>query len=153
VPPNSGIPDVLQFGSCELVSYEREIRVADLPARIGSRAFDILLTPAGAPGALVTKDEIPTRVCRCFMRMFETSLESSMKPRVLATKKRLPETRNSRWAHTQSRLVSPTASAESTWATTRSFTTALSYGACIEGRWKRFLCRVSPKDDPHGWSA
>ena len=146
MPPNSAIPDVLQFGSCELVSYERELRVADLPARIGSRAFDILLTPAEAPGALVTKDEIPTRVCRCFMRMFETSLECSMKsysPRVLASKKRLPETRNSRWAHASSRLVSATASAESTWATTRSFTTALSYGACIEERWKRFLCRIS----------
>ena len=69
-------------------------------------------------------------------------------PRDFAKRKRLPETRYTLWANESLRLVPATTVTEPRWATTRPFTTALSYAACNEGRWKRFLSRASPKGQP-----
>ncbi len=53
---------VVQFGRFRLHPHRRELFVEGKPAHIGSRAFDLLVALIEARGALVTKDEILSRV-------------------------------------------------------------------------------------------
>ncbi len=50
------------FGRFRLLTQRRELRADGVVAELGSRAFDILLVLTEARGALVTKDEILSRV-------------------------------------------------------------------------------------------
>jgi DNA-binding winged helix-turn-helix (wHTH) protein len=53
---------VLQFGRCQLLADEYELRRDGKPVRLGGRAFEILVMLAGSPGRLITKDEILERI-------------------------------------------------------------------------------------------
>src|SRR5690349_10957202 len=48
----------LRFGRFELRPHERQLLVDGLPAPLGARAFDVLLTLARRPGELVSKHEL-----------------------------------------------------------------------------------------------
>ena len=50
------------FGRFQLLPQRRELRAGGVAVNLGSRAFDILMILTEARGALVTKDEILSRV-------------------------------------------------------------------------------------------
>jgi TolB-like protein/DNA-binding winged helix-turn-helix (wHTH) protein/Tfp pilus assembly protein PilF len=52
----------VEFGRFRLLPHRRELRADGLAVELGSRAFDILMVLTEARGALVTKDEILSRV-------------------------------------------------------------------------------------------
>src|SRR6201993_3671770 len=52
----------VEFGRFRLLPHRRELRADGVAVEIGSRAFDILMVLTEARGALVTKDEILSRV-------------------------------------------------------------------------------------------
>lgn len=52
----------VEFGRFRLLPHRRELRADDAVVELGSRAFDVLLVLIEARGALVTKDEILSRV-------------------------------------------------------------------------------------------
>jgi predicted ATPase/DNA-binding winged helix-turn-helix (wHTH) protein len=53
---------ILQFGRFRVHPHRRELLLDGVPVRLGDRAFDILLALIEARGALVTKDELMSRV-------------------------------------------------------------------------------------------
>lgn len=53
---------VIRFGRVCVRSRARQLFVDGQPIELGSRAFDLLMVLIGAPGILVTKDEILSRV-------------------------------------------------------------------------------------------
>ncbi|HUC71375.1 MAG TPA: response regulator [Stellaceae bacterium] len=53
---------VIRFGRVCVLSRARRLLVDGQPIELGSRAFDLLMVLIGAPGTLVTKDEILSRV-------------------------------------------------------------------------------------------
>src|ERR1700720_3469359 len=58
----NGGQGLVRFGRFLLLPQRRELRIGDVVVELGSRAFDILLVLVEARGALVTKDEILSRV-------------------------------------------------------------------------------------------
>ena len=52
----------IEFGRFQLLPHRRELRADGVAVELGSRAFDVLMVLAEARGALVTKDEILSRV-------------------------------------------------------------------------------------------
>ena len=52
----------VEFGRFRLLPHRRELRADGVAVERGSRAFDILMVLTEARGALVTKDEILSRV-------------------------------------------------------------------------------------------
>jgi TolB-like protein/DNA-binding winged helix-turn-helix (wHTH) protein/Flp pilus assembly protein TadD len=52
----------VEFGRFRLLPHRRELRADGVAVELGSRAFDILIVLTEARGALVTKDEILSRV-------------------------------------------------------------------------------------------
>src|SRR6201981_2193269 len=52
----------VEFGRFRLLPHRRELRADGVAVELGSRAFDVLTVLIEARGALVTKDEIITRV-------------------------------------------------------------------------------------------
>ena len=52
----------VEFGRFRLLPHRRELRADGVAVELGSRAFDILMVLTEARGALVTKDEILSRV-------------------------------------------------------------------------------------------
>jgi DNA-binding response OmpR family regulator len=53
---------VIRFGRFCVLSRTRQLLVDGQPVELGSRAFDLLMLLIGAPGTLVAKDEIASRV-------------------------------------------------------------------------------------------
>jgi FixJ family two-component response regulator/DNA-binding winged helix-turn-helix (wHTH) protein len=53
---------VIRFGRFCVLPRARRLLVDGQPAELGSRAFDLLIVLIGAPGTLVTKNEIASRV-------------------------------------------------------------------------------------------
>src|SRR5947207_224358 len=53
---------VIRFGRFCVLPRARQLLVDEQPIELGSRAFDLLMVLIGAPGALVTKNEIMSRV-------------------------------------------------------------------------------------------
>src|ERR1700688_2565218 len=58
----NGGQGLVRFGRFLLLPQRRELRGGEVVVELGSRAFDILLVLVEARGALVTKDEILSRV-------------------------------------------------------------------------------------------
>jgi TolB-like protein/DNA-binding winged helix-turn-helix (wHTH) protein/Flp pilus assembly protein TadD len=52
----------IEFGRFQLLPHRRELRADGVAVELGSRAFDVLMVLTEARGALVTKDEILSRV-------------------------------------------------------------------------------------------
>ena len=52
----------VEFGRFRLLPHRRELRADGVAVELGSRAFDVLMVLIEARGALVTKDEILSRV-------------------------------------------------------------------------------------------
>ena len=52
----------VEFGRFRLLPHRRELRADGVAVELGSRAFDVLMVLVEARGALVTKDEILSRV-------------------------------------------------------------------------------------------
>ncbi len=54
--------EAVEFGRFRLLPHRRELRADGVAVELGSRAFDVLMVLTEARGALVTKDEILSRV-------------------------------------------------------------------------------------------
>jgi DNA-binding winged helix-turn-helix (wHTH) protein len=52
----------IEFGRFRLLPHRRQLRADGVAVELGSRAFDVLMVLTEARGALVTKDEILSRV-------------------------------------------------------------------------------------------
>src|ERR1700719_629965 len=52
----------IRFGRFRLLPRARQFLVDEQPVDLGSRAFDLLMVLVAAPGTLVTKNEIMSRV-------------------------------------------------------------------------------------------
>jgi len=52
----------LMFGQFRVLLRQRRLLAGGVPIELGARAFDILMVLIGADGALVTKDELQSRV-------------------------------------------------------------------------------------------
>src|SRR5438105_7885456 len=52
----------LEFGRFRLLLRQRRLLAGGVPVELGARAFDILMVLIEADGALVTKDELQSRV-------------------------------------------------------------------------------------------
>src|SRR5580704_11701890 len=52
----------IEFGRFRLLPHRRELRADGVAVELGGRAFDVLMVLTEARGALVTKDEILSRV-------------------------------------------------------------------------------------------
>jgi DNA-binding winged helix-turn-helix (wHTH) protein len=52
----------VEFGRFRLLPHRRELRADGIAVELGSRAFEVLMVLVEARGALVTKDEILSRV-------------------------------------------------------------------------------------------
>lgn len=52
----------LEFGGFRLLVRQRQLLAGGVPVELGARAFDILMVLIEADGALVTKDELQSRV-------------------------------------------------------------------------------------------
>jgi len=55
-------PAAVEFGRFRLLPHRRELRADGVAVELGGRAFDVLMVLTEARGALVTKDEILSRV-------------------------------------------------------------------------------------------
>jgi non-specific serine/threonine protein kinase len=53
---------VLEFGRFRVLLRQRRLLVGGVPVELGARAFDVLMVLIEADGALVTKDELQSRV-------------------------------------------------------------------------------------------
>jgi DNA-binding response OmpR family regulator len=59
---NASSDAVIRFGRFCVLPRARQLLVDEQPTELGSRAFDLLMVLIGAPGTLVTKNEIVSRV-------------------------------------------------------------------------------------------
>jgi DNA-binding winged helix-turn-helix (wHTH) protein len=53
---------IIQFGHFSILPHRRQLLAEGRPIRLGGRAFDLLLALIEAPGAVVGKDELLSRV-------------------------------------------------------------------------------------------
>src|SRR5882724_5044303 len=59
---SAGGDSVIRFGRFHVLPRARRLLVDGQPVELGSRAFDLLMVLIRAPGAVVTKNEIVSRV-------------------------------------------------------------------------------------------
>ncbi len=55
-------PAIIEFGRFGVLPHRRQLLADRQPIRLGGRAFDLLLALIGAPGAVVGKDELLSRI-------------------------------------------------------------------------------------------
>src|SRR5215831_16090266 len=55
-------PAIIEFGHFRILPHRRQLLVEGRPIRLGGRAFDLLLALLEAPGDLVGKDELLSRI-------------------------------------------------------------------------------------------
>src|SRR5215471_8483355 len=55
-------PAIIEFGHFSILPHRRQLLVEGRPIRLGGRAFDLLLALLEAPGAMVGKDELSSRI-------------------------------------------------------------------------------------------
>ena len=55
-------PAIIEFGRFGILPHRRQLLAAGRPIRLGGRAFDLLLALLEAPGAVVGKDELLSRI-------------------------------------------------------------------------------------------
>jgi predicted ATPase/DNA-binding winged helix-turn-helix (wHTH) protein len=60
--PQSGTSGIIKFGRFKVLSHRRELLVDGRPIELGARAFDVLMALIEARGAVLTKDELMSRV-------------------------------------------------------------------------------------------
>src|SRR6516162_2643605 len=53
---------IIEFGHFSILPHRRQLLVEGRPIRLGGRAFDLLLALLEAPGAVVGKDELSSRI-------------------------------------------------------------------------------------------
>ncbi len=58
--PNT--PESIAFGRFRVLAHRRELLADDVPIKLGGRAFDLLMALIETPGAIVSKDDLLTRV-------------------------------------------------------------------------------------------
>ena len=59
---NGGRDAVIWFGQCCVLPRARRLLIDGQPVELGGRAFDLLMVLIGAPGTVITKNEIVSRV-------------------------------------------------------------------------------------------
>src|SRR5262249_516799 len=57
-------PAIIEFGNFRIFPRRRQLLVEGQPIALGDRPFDVLMTLSEAPGAVVGKDELLSRVWR-----------------------------------------------------------------------------------------
>ncbi len=55
-------PAIIEFGRFGILPHRRQLLAGGRPIRLGGRAFDLLLALLEAPGAVVGKDELLSRI-------------------------------------------------------------------------------------------
>src|SRR6516162_5834915 len=55
-------PAIIEFGHFSILPHRRQLLVEGRPIRLGGRAFDLLLALIDAPGAVVGKNELVSRI-------------------------------------------------------------------------------------------
>src|SRR6516162_3740251 len=55
-------PAIIEFGHFSILPHRRQLLAEGRPIRLGGRAFDLLLALIEAPGAVVGKDELLSRI-------------------------------------------------------------------------------------------
>ncbi len=55
-------PAIIEFGRFSILPHRRQLLADGQPIRLGGRAFDLLLALIEAPGAVVGKDELLSRI-------------------------------------------------------------------------------------------
>ena len=55
-------PAIIEFGHFSILPHRRQLLAEGRPVRLGGRAFDLLLALIEAPGAVVGKDELLSRI-------------------------------------------------------------------------------------------
>jgi DNA-binding winged helix-turn-helix (wHTH) protein len=58
----SNPPAIIEFGHFRIFPHRRQLLADGRPIRLGGRAFDLLMAPIEASGAVVSKDELLDRV-------------------------------------------------------------------------------------------
>ena len=58
----SDSPAIIEFGHFSILPHRRQLLAEGRPVRLGGRAFDLLLARLEAPGAVVGKDELLSRI-------------------------------------------------------------------------------------------
>ena len=58
----SDLPAVIEFGRFSILRHRRQLLAGGRPIRLGGRAFDVLMALIEASGAVVSKDELLSRV-------------------------------------------------------------------------------------------
>src|SRR5947209_7082557 len=61
--PASGASASFEFGRFRILPQRREVLADGRPLQLGGRAFDVLVALIEANGAVVSKDELMSRVC------------------------------------------------------------------------------------------
>ena len=84
-----GAGGVLEFGRFQVSLRRRELLSEAVPIELGTRAFDLLLVLLEADGALVTKEELMSRVWRGVV-----VAEDNLKVQISALRRALGEERN-----------------------------------------------------------
>jgi DNA-binding winged helix-turn-helix (wHTH) protein len=80
---------VLEFGRFRVLLRQRQLIADGVPIELGTRAFDLLLVLLEADGALVTKDELVSRVWPGIV-----VAEENLKVQIFALRKALGEDRD-----------------------------------------------------------
>src|SRR5215469_4957864 len=55
-------PAIIEFGHFSILPHRRQLLAEGRPIRLGGRAFDLLLAVIEAPGAVIGKDELLSRI-------------------------------------------------------------------------------------------
>ena len=55
-------PAIIEFGHFRILPHRRQLLAAGRPIRLGGRAFDLLLALIEAPGAVVDRNELLSRI-------------------------------------------------------------------------------------------
>ena len=58
----SDSPAIIEFGHFSILPHRRQLLAEGRPIRLGGRAFDLLMALLQAPGAVVGKDELLSRI-------------------------------------------------------------------------------------------
>jgi DNA-binding winged helix-turn-helix (wHTH) protein len=83
---STAIDATLEFGRFRVLLRQRRLLAEGVPVELGSRAFDILLVLIDADGALVTTDELRSRVWPCIV-----VAQDNLKVQICALRKALGE--------------------------------------------------------------
>jgi DNA-binding winged helix-turn-helix (wHTH) protein len=55
-------PAIIEFGHFRILPHRRQLLAQGRPIRLGGRAFDLLMALIETPGAVLTKDELLSRI-------------------------------------------------------------------------------------------